>query len=410
MVKKLFWQPQKIDSRTLVLIAVLSCVAYGLSFGGVFSNPSEDDVRLHAAKKTAHAFAVIQQHRTNVNLKRDPLKSGIIGVKQSPITSKWGSLQAKQTTINPNWAAVFVELFRESGLRSGDAVVLGVSGSFPALNIAAIVAAEAMSLHPVIISSVMSSQWGANDEEFAWLDMEKILFDAGVIKTRSVAASLGGRGDRALGMPAGTVELIRKIIDRNGVPEMDEDNIQEAVDTRLDLIKQSVGVASVKAYVNIGGGQASLGGKQGRKLFQPGVNSEMSSDVLEDMEVPPSVAQSLIKNGAEFINITGIRELAKRYGLPWRPKTMAIPGEGGIFVETSPRWYAAAILLMMAVLLVFARYRLELRKKVHVDMSAKAMDLSQRAFQPSVRQGATAGTQPKISVHAPRPHQPEQMH
>lgn len=410
MVKKLFWKPQKVKTSALVIIAVLSCVAYGLSFSGVFIRPSEEDVRLQAARTTAKAFEVIRQHRPHVNEKNDPLKSGVIGVKQSPITSKWGFLSAKQTTINPNWAAVFVELFRESGLRSGDAVILGVSGSFPALNIAAIVAAEAMNLHPVLISSVMSSQWGANDEDFAWLDMEKLLFDAGVIRTRSVAASLGGRGDRALGMPAGTVDLIRKIIDRNGIPEVDEESMQEAVSRRLDLIKHSVGAANIKAYVNIGGGQASLGGKRSRKVFHPGVNAEMNSDILEDMEVPPSMAQSLIKNGAAFINITGIRELAKRYDLPWLPKSMAVPGEGGIFVETSPRWYAVAILLMMTCLLVLARYRFELDQRVHIKTSSQGTKTSRPVIQEALRKGATAGEHPEISIKAPRPQPPEQQY
>ncbi len=401
MVKNLFWTPLKIKTRSLVIIASLSCVVYGLAFSGMFIKPSSSDPRLKAAETTAKAFELIRRAHPAPNAKVDPLGSGIIGIKESPITSKWGFLAAKQTTINPNWAAVFVDLYRESGFRPGDAIILGVSGSFPALNIASIIAAETMNLHPVVISSVMSSQWGANDENFTWLDMEKTLADAGVIKTRSVAASLGGRGDQALGMPAGTVELIKKIIDRNGIPEVDEANIQEAVNRRLDLIKHSVGTASIKAYVNIGGGQASLGGKRSRKVFHPGVNAGVNGDVLEDMAVPPSVAQSLIIDGATFINITGIRELAKRYDLPWQPQIMPLPGEGGIFAEESPRWYAAGILLMMMVMLVFARLRFELSKKAHIAASMPV------ALEPEkiIRQGATASDLNLVTSLKNEPHQ-----
>lgn len=410
MVKNLFWKPLKVKTSLLVVIAILSCVAYGLCFSGMFTKVASDDPRMKAAERTAQAFAVIRENHPATNTKTDPLASGLIGIKGSPITSKWGFLPAKQTTVNPNWAAVFVNLYRESGFRPGDAIILGVSGSFPALNIASIIAAETMDLHPVVISSVMSSQWGANDENFTWLDMEKLLADSGVIQTRSVAASMGGRGDQALGTPSGTVDLIKKIIDRNGVPEVDEDNIPEAVSKRLDLIKHSVGTASIKAYVNIGGGQASLGGKRSRKVFHPGVNADMNSEILDDMDVPPSVAQSLIKDGAVFINITGIRELAKRYDLPWKPQTLPLPGEGGVFAEESPRWYAAGILLMMALMLIFARFRLDFQKKEHLGVSMPLPLAPQQAIQEQLRQGATAGEHPKITVNGPRPHQPEQNH
>ena len=45
----------------------------------------------------------------------------------------------------------------------------------PGANIAVLSAAQAMKVIPVIISSVGASQWGANQLDFTWLDMESAL-------------------------------------------------------------------------------------------------------------------------------------------------------------------------------------------------------------------------------------------
>ena len=46
----------------------------------------------------------------------------MIGLSQSPITSTLGHLPVKQTTINPNWAAVMIEMYKKAGLKAGDVV------------------------------------------------------------------------------------------------------------------------------------------------------------------------------------------------------------------------------------------------------------------------------------------------
>ena len=54
----------------------------------------------------------------------------------------------------------------------------------------------------LIISSLSASQFGANDPDFLWVDMERVLHDSNpdLFPFRTMAASLGGVDDRALGM------------------------------------------------------------------------------------------------------------------------------------------------------------------------------------------------------------------
>ena len=87
-----------------------------------------------------------------------------------------------------------------------------MTGSMPGANIAVLSACQAMKVIPVIISSVGASQWGANQLDFTWLDMESALAKNDLFITfRSVAASIGGRNDMGrLLSPSG-----RKIITDN---------------------------------------------------------------------------------------------------------------------------------------------------------------------------------------------------
>jgi len=116
--------------------------------------------------------------------KQDPNLTGLIGQKMSSITTSLGSLEAKRTTTNPNFAALVVLLLKKAGVREGDTIAVGSSSSFPALIVALLSAAKVMDLHPLIISSLGASQWGANRPRFHWLRMEECLLSKGIFKVK----------------------------------------------------------------------------------------------------------------------------------------------------------------------------------------------------------------------------------
>ena len=125
---------------------------------------------LEASRLMARATRAVGECRDAKGIRLDPEAdpngTGLIGLERSPITTSLGSLEAKRTAANPNFAGLVAALLRAAGVRAGDAVAVGASSSFPAFIIAALSAAEAMDVEPIVISSLGSSEWGANIPEF----------------------------------------------------------------------------------------------------------------------------------------------------------------------------------------------------------------------------------------------------
>ena len=200
----------------------------------------------------------------------DPMRCGLIGEPMSLVTTRPGELRAKQTSCNPNFAAAIVELLDQAGVRPGDTVAIGWSGSFPAMNLAVCAAVETMELRPIVLASATSSQYGANHPDFFWLDMESSLRQRGLLSLRSSAVSLGGAADRGLGLSPEAIECIEAAIARNEIPLMRSETREEAVQQRMDRFAELAGDQEIKAYINVGGGVASTGGEAARHLYRAG--------------------------------------------------------------------------------------------------------------------------------------------
>ncbi len=193
--------------------------------------------KMAAATEAVRCFEAIREARVGtpgtLDQENDPEASGLIGQEHTLTTTDRGVLEAKLTTVNPNFAAVFVEYFHDLNLKPGDAVAIALTGSFPALNISMLAAAETMKLKPLVITSVGASMWGANDPGFTWLDMEKLLNEKGLLHTRSLAASVGGSNDRGRGLSPEGRRLLRDAIERNDIPLISEPTLEQSVEKRV---------------------------------------------------------------------------------------------------------------------------------------------------------------------------------
>ena len=109
----------------------------------------------------------------------DPNRTGMIGPEYTAITTTLGDLAAKRTTTNPDFAAALVRIIATLDLARGAPVVIVLSGSFVGGNIAAIAAAEALGLRPVVVASLSASMWGANDP-----DVQLVGHDGGAARAR----------------------------------------------------------------------------------------------------------------------------------------------------------------------------------------------------------------------------------
>jgi poly-gamma-glutamate system protein len=363
-MKRLYWRPSRVSRTALTLIAAIALVAL-LAVEGL---PVKKQQPYYAEKVRAAELALVaMQTIKTAKLARgmridpvaDPAGSGLIGSALTPVTSNTGYLGAKRVSANPNFAAVILELLRSARVGRGDLVAVGLSGSFPALNIATYAALHVVGASPIIVSSAASSEWGANHPELLWLDMERILAEAHVFGFRSVAASRGGIDDRGVGMSDEGLALLDAGIARNGLVDLDPKSLSDAIEKRMRVYEQKAAGRAIRAYVNVGGGTASVGTHIGRKQLAPGLNTKLPRGA----ELVDSVMLRFLQRGVPVVHLTGVAELARRYGLATKENQLQRVGEGEVYVKTEyNRWLAgAAIAAILLCMLAFLRLDVGLR-------------------------------------------------
>lgn len=358
-MKKLYWRPGKVSRPLLVVIGALALT-------GVMATerlrvrriqPHHGD-KLAASRLALKGLQFLKAERLRrglpINSDVDPMESGIIGLPMTKVTSNTGVLEAKQTSVNPNFAAAVLHELKRARVKPGQRVALGVSGSFPALNVAVYAAVLQLRLVPVIITSASGSQFGANLPEFTWLEMEAALHKQGIFPFRSVAGSLGGIQDRAVGMSREGRKILEETILKGGLRYIRPRSLDDSVEQRMRIYHDTTGAgAGYAAYINIGGGSASVGTTLGKHLFRPGLNRTAP----RARGVPDSVMLRFARSGVPVIHISSIDKLATRFGLPAQPRYMPRVGEGQVFYrEEYNRWLAAGALLgILAALFAFVR-------------------------------------------------------
>jgi len=357
-MKRIYWRPRGVSTNVLLVIAAIALGA--LAVVEAFPERTSETYlqrMLEATRLSAAAMDAIREERTRRRIPIDPIAdpagSGLIGVAMSEITSTTGNLLAKQTTINPNWAAVGVRLLSEAGVQEGDTVAVGLSGSFPAMNVSLYAAMTALRLDPIVISSASASQWGANHPKFLWLDMERLLAERKIFPIRSVAASLGGAEDRAAGLSEEGLVLLRRGVARNKLPLIEPENYAESVVERLALYREHAGAKPIRAYINVGGGTSSVGTHRSKFAFQPGINRRTppAAALIE------SVMARFLDDGIPVIHFLQVNRMAQRYGLPVSPQVRPPVGTGQVFLQRryNPWLTAGALALIVGSLFLFIR-------------------------------------------------------
>jgi len=380
-MRKMYYRPQKVSSLALIGLAGLAIVVVvGLRHvpaqlprferwtGAFAAVPDLSERMLQASRRTAAGYQVIRQERVRRDHLMldayDPAGTGMIGPSMSLVTTLPGHLEAKLTSVNPNFAAVAMRLLVDAGVRPGDRVAIGCTGSFPALNIAVICAAESLGAKPVLVSSAASSQFGANAPDLMWPDMENLLVREGIIQSQSVAVSRGGFRDRADGMDDVTREMLEAAIARNGRRLMDSRDDADAIERRMVAFAEAAGEEKYAAYVNVGGGDASIGGTIGNDTLGEGVirpsrwttSPPLPEDPAERAKVD-SVAARFLATGVPVVNLINTVTLARRFGLPVASATPIEVGRGSVFALTDAR----RIFAILAIILIAGATALVMR-------------------------------------------------
>jgi poly-gamma-glutamate system protein len=360
------------SKRLLVVLALFSILIFYLAEGTRQRKQAPYwSLKNRAANLAQRSIDAIRQRVEElgipIDFENDPNGTGLIGEQYTLITTDRGELRSKLIATNPNMAAVMVEMFKECGVKRGDLVAASITGSFPGANISFYAACEVMSVEPVVITSLGASNWGANHADFTWLDMERYLFDSGLISHFTVASSLGGGTDNGRGLSLEGRRLLLEAIERNDVELIfsgNLDNILEGagslksnIDRRMEIYAEKSKGRRYAAYVNIGGGLASLGSSQNGRLIPSGVNLD-----LQRRNFPArGVINMMAERNIPAIHLLRLSEIAGDYGLRSDVIPAPIAGEGPIFYRDQYSISSTIIYAAVLIIFVIAAIRVDLK-------------------------------------------------
>src|SRR5688572_12261129 len=110
-MKKMYWQLHFLSRALMFCMCIFSLLAItAVEHYKILGPRNYYTVKMAAASLTARAMETIRVARIEkkipIDPETDPQGSGLIGDSVTVVTSDHGQLSAKQTTINPNIAAV----------------------------------------------------------------------------------------------------------------------------------------------------------------------------------------------------------------------------------------------------------------------------------------------------------------
>jgi len=339
-------------TSTLVLLSALSLICFTITVNfKIIEKSSSFDQKVVAATLMSDAMQLLKNFRMEegvfVDIENDPNETGMVGSPFSLITTDEGDLDSKLTTLDPNFSAVVVDLMSQLNLNANDTVAVLMTGSMPGANLAVLSACQAMGIIPITISSLGASQWGANQIDFTWLDMESILVKNGLYSSRSVAASIGGRNDMGrLLSPSG-----RKIITDNiffhNIPLIKNTRLAENIKTRMRFYSNFLPIKRYKAVINVGGGVASLGTSFNSKLLPPGIVKRSNLANINRPGGIEGVFSKFINLDVPGLHILNIRPLTEQFKIPFAPIPNPKIGTGSLYAKERYSLFIAALCLLV---------------------------------------------------------------
>lgn len=305
-----------------------------------------------AAELMIRYIAAIAEERGEIDPALDPNRTGLIGLENSPLTTTAGDLIAKRTSLNPDFAALVVRQFYELGMKKGDTVAIGASGSFPGILLAVLAACSTLEIEPVMILSLGASQFGANIPGFSTIEIIKILKAKGLPLFEPVAVSPGGEHDSGLGglYVEGPVDDLAQLAHDSGYPVIEAPSLVATISKRLELYAQH---GPIKAFINIGGADANFGTSSETLSVGNGI---IKNYRVKTTSPERGLLLEFLDRGTPVINFLNIKGLAQKSGIPLDPVPFPLPGSSSVyFVATASKPFAALGLTVAALFLVLAK-------------------------------------------------------
>jgi len=357
------YRPSLKSIWSLAALALISIILYFIAQSSYSEIEAEGyEQKIEASQHMKACMEVLREEFDRRGLiideTNDPNLTGLIGLSGSAITTSRGILSDKLTGLNPNFAAVLVDMLLSVRTRPGDYIAVGMTAANPGINLALFSAMHTLELNPVVITSVGSSMFGANREDFTWLDMEKVLLEHGLIEFTSTAASIGGGSDIGRGLPVTGRNIIVENIENHGVIYINEGDLEGNIEKRMEIYDEFLPERTrYRVFVNIGGGLANVGASVNASLINDGINYR-----LADRNFATDGAIMLFaRRNVPVIHVFRPQRVAERYGLVVDPVPLPEVGTGSVFITEVNNVTVASIclgilILCLIIVIIFDRY------------------------------------------------------
>jgi poly-gamma-glutamate system protein len=352
--RQIFRPGIKITVLPLFLIFSLSIILVFVNQYFVKKVPRTEYLQMvSAAEIMNRAIREISSYKKYKNIQMDrtidPYSNGFIGIEFSPITTTLGNLEAKQTSTNPDFAALIVYWLDQLKLSQEQKAIIHASGSFPALSIAAIIACETVGIEPIICSSGGASSFGANIPQLTYWDMENYLWKKRIIKHRTQYATPGGNQDNGSSFWEGGMEIIKEAAHRNNYELIILNSLEDAIEQKWNFLQK---LKPVGVFINVGGNQAAMG------------NNNCSLSIPNGLILIPLNCSASNKGlihlfnqeNIPVIHFLNIRDIALQKGIALTSSTLPKPGQSSLYyTEKKPAWLPIISFALIFVLLIYFR-------------------------------------------------------
>jgi len=338
MLRKKFSKKQILILSLAFIIAPALCA---LTFFLKGEKPRElYKLQLEAAEKMQACMDEIKSEKLSRGIsipEEDTYETGMIGESFNFITTTMGDIASKRTSANADMAALLVVMFNEAGLKGGDTLACNFSGSFPALNIATICAAEAMDITPVYIASCGASTWGANNPGLSFPEMAAVLYDKGLIKHTPALVTMGGGDDVGKGIDAEEFAAVWERALELGYPTLIEEDFAANVSARKNLFD----AAGAKAFIAVGGNITSTGGS----MIADGIGQGIITENIYSISDSSGLIERYVYEGTKTMLLLNIRQLVADYGMSFDSAPSTPIGTGSIYRETTYQLWIIYVML-----------------------------------------------------------------
>ena len=375
----------------MVLVLLAGCLGSYLGARTVRKPQYEAMVRAASAMEACMAELKTERFRRGVPIDEDTdrFSTGLIGTEFTAITTTLGNLEAKRTSCQPDMAALVCDLLVRAGVKAGDRVGVCATGSFPALNLAAVCAAEAMGAQPVIIVSVGASTYGANLPAFTAPEMLFHLYGAGLISAKPAAVTLGGDDDLGLNMGAAffpdEAEALQEALDRM---EKAGITVTRIPDRAENLRWREALYGDVACFISVGGHNMAMGEHdEGYALGQGLIEKKVTDG-------EGYLMGHYLARGVPCIGLLNVKQLCADHGMAFDPIALEKIGEGGLYYEKAYPRGPLILALLLSGALLFACWRMGVRRPASQTIIAaeRRNDMNQARVQQFLTRYETAAS------------------